>query len=717
MNRRLAIFVAAVALWCAATSLTWLAATRRAARQTESMLDYAMLDLDATLNGSIDTMLMHAARSIVEELGSPAALSQERADLIARQRDLDEMNVVSRDGTVLASTDPALVGVTMTDREKSRQFMVLTNGVRLAYSHPFREGAHKGGVRRKYVGVAFPGGNGFVQVGVDESRVTAMFPAIMGFIFDQWLLGEKGFFLCADLGDGHLISNPARHRDEARFLAETGYDPAAPGVVEDGRTTFRATLFGSTHDCRAVIFCGHRVVAALPPGEYYGVRSLFTAVMGTILAAVLGLFVALLWRIDRDAARIRAFYATEAAKQAAELEVGRTIQSAALPADFPDEPSYRLAASMQPAREVGGDFYDFFPLGESHRAFLVADVSGKGVTGALYMMNAKTLIRDQLQDDPARDPAAALSRANAELCRNNPAEMFVTAWVGVLDLRTGRLAFANAGHNPPLLLRPGEAPRWIRERSGCPLACFEGVAYKGRSLDLAPGDALFLYTDGVTEAMDRSGALFGEDRLAATLADATRAAAVPESDAAPADLAAPVAPAAGPVALDVAVRAAVAAFSAGAPQADDLTVLAVQYRGAGAGEGLRREFPCEPASLPAASAFLEEALDGAGCPPRPKMQLLVALDEIVSNVVRCSGGTAFAVEVRVAGSPRAAWVEISDDGRAFDPLSLPPPDTTLSADRRAVGGLGIHLVRKTMDEVDYRRVLGHNVLTLRKAFA
>ncbi len=716
MKRR-AILLAAVAVWCAAVALTWVAATRRAARQTESMLDYAMLDLDATLNGSIDTMLMHIGRSIVEELGAPGPYPEERMKLVAEQRDIDEVNVISREGVVVASSDRAQVGFPMAERKESAPFLVLTNGVRTAFSNPFRFSTHDTTVRRKYVGVAFPGGDGFVQIAVREPRVTAMFPAIMGFIFDGWLLGEKGFFLCADLGDGHLISNPARHRDEARFLAETGYDPAAPGVVEDAKTTFRATLFGAVHDCRAVVFCGHRIVAALPPAEYYGVRTLFTAVMGSLLAAVLGLFVALLWRIGSDAARIRAFYADKAAKQAAELELGRTIQSAALPSDFPDEPSFRLAASMRPAREVGGDFYDFFPLGETHRAFLVADVSGKGVTGALYMMNAKTLIRDQLQDDPARDPAAALSRANAELCRNNPAEMFVTAWVGVLDLRTGLLAFANAGHNPPLLLRAGEAPRWIREKSGCPLACFDGVAYRLRSLELSPGDSLLLYTDGVTEAMDPSGALFGEERLAATLADAMGGGTAPAGAAAPVDLAPPAAPAAGPVALDAAVRAAVAAFAAGAPQADDLTILAVQYRGAGAGESLRREFPCGKASLRAASDFLEEALDGAGCPTRPKMQLLMALDEITTNVVLYSGATAFAVDVRLGKAPRGAWVEVSDDGRAFDPLSLPPPDTTLPPERRKAGGLGVHLVRKTMDEVSYRRVLGHNVVSFRKDFA
>ena len=288
----------AALLFVAVTALCWWALTNRADRQTESLLDYAMLDLDATLNGSIDTMLMHAADSIAEQLGRPKPLSPGEIALIARQRDLDEVNIVSRDGFFIASTDAGLVGLTMADRPKSAEFLVLTNGVRHALSHAFRPGAHNTEVRRKYVGVAFPGGNGLVQVGVDEGRVTKMFPSIMGFIFDGWLLGEHGWFLCADLADGHLISNPARHRDEAECLSETGYDPRAPEAVEDGRTTFRMRIFGEICYCRAVVFCGHRVIAALPPSEFHSTRTAYAAIVATILAGVLTLVVLLVRRID-----------------------------------------------------------------------------------------------------------------------------------------------------------------------------------------------------------------------------------------------------------------------------------------------------------------------------------------------------------------------------------------------------------------------------------
>ena len=707
MRRRTAILLVAIALWGAAIVVTWGAATHRAWTQTESMLDYAMLDLDATLIGAIDTMLMRAADLIAADLGAASAVPHSRAAALAARYGVDELNVADRNGTILSSNEKRLIGVSMADKPKSAEFLVLTNGVRHAFSQPFRRGAHNPEALRKYVGVAFPGGEGYVQVGLDETHVTKMLPSILDFIFDGWLLGEKGFFLCADMGDGHLISNPARHRDQAKFLSETGYDPTAPGVVEDGSTTFRTRLFGTVHDCRAMVFCGHRVVAALPPAEFYTTRTLYVVTVGLVLFLVLGLFVALLRRIDRDSARLQEFYTAEEGKREEEMALGRTIQSAALPSDFPENESVRLNAAMNPAREVGGDFYDFFTLDETHQAFLVADVSGKGVTGALYMMTAKTLLKDTLLADPDRDPGAALTRVNTELCRNNPAGMFLTAWVGVLDIDTGRVLFANAGHNPPLHLCAGKSPAWIRGRSGCPLACFEGVRYKTLDIALSPGDALFLYTDGVTETMDASGALFGEERLAKTLADAQGLAA-PATGTTATELPAPVA-------LNLAVQAAADTFAAGAPQSDDITVLCLQWLSAP--ERYTRTFPAATSSLAAAAAFAEERLDAAGCPLRAKTQLLVALDEVLSNVVRCSGASGIAVDMHFSRSPRSVALSISDDGKPFDPLRVPPPDTSLAPEDRPIGGLGLLLLRKTMDELAYRYLHGRNILTLRKSFA
>ncbi len=698
MERRWFILIAALVLYVAMLSVTWTLTTQRADSQTQSMLDYAIENLEATLNGSIDTMLMHVGQSIVKELGQSRPVSTEELNRLAAQHWVDEINVTDRTGRNLGSTDPKLVGTSFADKPKAAEFLILTDGVHQAFSQPFRAGAHNPEVRRKYVGIAFPKGEGLLQVGLDETRLSRILPSIMGFVYDKWLLGETGFFLCADLEDGHLISNPARHSNEATTLAETGYTPLDPNVKEDGKTTFRQRLFGSDCYCRAVIFGEHRIIAALPPSEYYVTRTVYEVVMAVVLALVLTLFVLMLWRIEKDAGRLRAFYTSEAEKQAAELDLGRTIQMAVLPTEFPETEHFRISASMTAAKEVGGDFYDFFPLDETHQAFLIADVSGKGVTGALYMMNARTLLKDTLLSETAFDPAAALTRVNAELCHNNPAEMFVTAWVGVLDLESGRIIFANAGHNPPLRLRNHEQPEWLRQRSGCPLACFETVTYKCCETCLKPGETLFLYTDGVTEAMDKAGGLFGEERLANMLEDAV---GDDVTKTAPRDLV-------------QAVRRGTEDFAAGAPQADDITLLAVQYLAAL--EVHTRTFPCNEEALATISAHLSKTLDKENCPKREKAQLMVALDEVISNIIRHSGATGIKMDVQFSHSPPGATVTLADDGEPFNPLDAPLPDTTLPLEERPIGGLGILLLRKTMDKVEYHYAHGCNVISFQRIF-
>jgi len=239
-----------------------------------------------------------------------------------------------------------------------------------------------------------------------------------------------------------------------------------------------------------------------------------------------------------------------------ELDIAADIQRSILPRTFPafpDRKDFDLYATMIPAREVGGDFYDFFLVDPDHLGLIVADVSGKGIPAALFMAMSRTLLKaTALEGLP---PAECLERVNRRLCLDNDSEMFVTVFYALLDTRSGDLAYANGGHNPPYLVRGGAVE--ALERTGdMVLGAFDTATYRAKHTRLAPGDRLVLYTDGVTEAMDPADALFGEERLCAYLraADGVR-----------------------PERLIGGIVEAVQRFAGDQPQSDDLTVLAVEY--------------------------------------------------------------------------------------------------------------------------------------------
>ena len=239
-----------------------------------------------------------------------------------------------------------------------------------------------------------------------------------------------------------------------------------------------------------------------------------------------------------------------------ELSTSRAIQESALPSlfpPFPDIEAFDLYASMTPAREVGGDFYDFFLVDENTLAFLIADVSGKGIPGALFMMAAKAELANHLKTGMYLVDAARMT--NQRLCEGNDADMFVTVWVATLDYRTGLLTYVNAGHNPPLLRHDGTWT-WLSQCSGLFMGSFEIARYKALQLTLEPGDALLLYTDGVNEAFSTADEQYGNDRLIAYLSSQ---------------------PTHEPQELVTGLRDDVAAWAAGAPQSDDITILALEY--------------------------------------------------------------------------------------------------------------------------------------------
>ena len=242
-----------------------------------------------------------------------------------------------------------------------------------------------------------------------------------------------------------------------------------------------------------------------------------------------------------------------------ELDLASRIQFDALPSvfpPFPDRKEFELFASMDPAKEVGGDFYDFFLIDDDHLALVIADVSGKGIPAALFMMVSKSLIKNQLLS--GCDPAQALTHANIQLCDGNTSSSFVTVWLAVLQISTGKVKACNAGHENPCLRCSKEPYELLKYKHNVSVGVIDNAVYQNREFELRPGDSLFVYTDGVPEAQDAEGGMFGEARLLETLNRN---------------------PDASPEALVGSMRKAINEFVKDAPQFDDITMLAFRYNG------------------------------------------------------------------------------------------------------------------------------------------
>ena len=259
--------------------------------------------------------------------------------------------------------------------------------------------------------------------------------------------------------------------------------------------------------------------------------------------------------IDRYTKEIRQLTG-EKERAEAELNLAARIQSSMLPTEFPVRPELTLFASMDPAKEVGGDFYDFFFIDEEHLGLVIADVSGKGVPAALFMMMSKILLKNHAMS--GLSPAEVLNRTNLGICENNRNNMFVTVWFGVLDIATGHVTAANAGHEYPMIRKPDGGFEIMKDRHGFVLGALRRKRYTEYEFDIEPGGTLFVYTDGAAEATDRDNRLFGTERMLGALN---------------------LEPAASPEVLLTNMKSAIDGFVGEAPQFDDLTMLCIKYNG------------------------------------------------------------------------------------------------------------------------------------------
>jgi sigma-B regulation protein RsbU (phosphoserine phosphatase) len=324
----------------------------------------------------------------------------------------------------------------------------------------------------------------------------------------------------------------------------------------------------------------------------------------------------------------------------------------------------------------------------------VADVSGKGIPAAMFMMTAKTILKDLAESGLSVDEI--FTKANEKLCENNESGMFVTAWMGIFDTKTGNMQFANAGHNPPLIKRADGKFEYLKMRAGLVLAGMEGMRYRKGELTLSPGDKIFLYTDGVTEATDACNQLYGEERLK-TFMDEN-------------------------VSLDgksllPAIKKDIDEFVGESPQFDDITMLSFEYKKQKGVDSVSKSFPAKTESLGEVLAFIEQTLEEYDCSMKTQMALCVAIEEVFVNVAHYAYGEGEGkVEFTVDFDQETRYItfKMVDSGIPFDPLKKSDPDITLSAEEREIGGLGIFIAKKTMDEISYDYKDGKNILTMIK---
>ncbi len=577
------------------TAFLWISQTKLAENNAINILSLNISDVNEDINDASDENLLSLAYAIAEELNKAKTITNELLYAEAEKYDVTEVNYIDPNGIIRATTYSDFMDYDMASGEQSAAFLVLLDE-QTELTQRYGPVSYDASILRKYGGVRLENG-GFVQIGYDSERFQKdISKNVVGATRNRHV-GEGGCLIIVD-EEWKIVSD--RNGNEGKNLDVTGIwiDKASM----EPNAAFTANVYGEKCYCMYSETEGYLIVAVMPVSEAALSRNLsvgittgmeivvFAALFIMIFFLVNKLVVKNIHRINESLSEItegnletvvnvrsheefdalsndinstvdtlKKYIADAAARIDAELAFAKAIQHSSLPSVFPPYPNRRdfdIHATMHTAKEVGGDFYDFYFLDEENLAFLIADVSGKGIPAAMFMMTSKTVIKSYAESGMSVEEV--FTHANEKLCEGNDAGMFVTAWMGILNTTTGKVTFANAGHNPPLVKHADGSFEYLKTRPGFVLAGMEGIRYRKNEIQLEPGDAIYLYTDGVTEATDLNNELYGEERLLDILkknadADSRK--------------------------LCEAVKSDVDAFVGKAPQFDDITMLSLIYNG------------------------------------------------------------------------------------------------------------------------------------------
>ena len=502
----------------------------------------ALRRLEYVFGSQIDFMLHHDAVEVVESLGKLRPLSEEEAAAIAESARYDEICLANPQGRIESCNDARLKAFDFSAHEQTRKYLALAKDPNAYIGEPFRASELEP-VEVKYGGVGFPDGSGFVQLGYYRKRLERDFLRYFAPVFHQQIGYASGdYYLVVSKSTEKVIAADLEHDTiEGCLVPECGFD------MNDEY----ARLFGEWSLLRSRDVGDYRVFCVIPLNMTFFAGLYECAVLLSLLFVFVFGFRLVMVRFRRQQRKIDQMRAEADERRRRDMDMAARIQSSSLPTAFPQDAGYSFFAKMKPAREVGGDFFDFYRLPDGRIVFTIADVSGKGVPAAMFMMKAKGTLKSSMFR--CADPAAAVANANDRLVDNNEAEMFVTVWTGVFDPAARTVDFVNAGHNPPMVKRADGTVECVRTRGGGALGVFSNCRYRVGRIALAPGDSLLLYTDGVTEAQDVHGEFYGEARLKRFLAESGG----------------------NPV---MELFADLSAFAGAAEQADDITALSLDIR-------------------------------------------------------------------------------------------------------------------------------------------
>ena len=686
--------------------------------QTNKTIKLSLSDVYQDILDESNENLLKKTESINDEYKNGATLSS-----LAEKYNVVEVNIIDETGFIVDSNEKEYVGYDMSSGEQSNEFVTaLLKNKEVKYIQDYRPTSYDDVTFRKYGAIALSDG-GFIQVGYDSKQFRADIDKFVKTVSKNRHVGNSGFVAICDEN-----FNLVTYKDDFE-----GENLNKIGITVDRENTtegeiFEATVYDKEYLCSYRFVEGYYIVGAMPKYEAMFMKEvsvyvntfmeiiIFAALFVLIYFLIKKIIIDNLRKINKGLAEItngnlnvtvdvrsneefsslsddinqtvgtlKKYIKEAAARIDKELEFAKQIQYSSLPATFPKSNSFKLYAEMITAKEVGGDFYDFYMLSDSTIAFLVADVSGKGIPAAMFMMRAKTVIRDLAER--GLEPDEIFTIANEKLCENNDAGMFVTAWLGILDTKTGLMKFANAGHNPPLFKRNGEEFSYMKARSGMLLAGMEDIKYRKNELQLIPGDKLYLYTDGVTEATDNNTELYGEQRLLKFVNSLENI--EPES-------------------LCKLIKEDVDKFVGTAPQFDDITMLAINFDAILGDESI--SVVPDADSRKKIAAFSDSLSEKLEIVPKIANKINIVFDEIYANILDYSKATLATISYSIENGK--LHISFTDNGIKYNPLEATEPDTTLSAEEREIGGLGIFMVRKMTESMEYEYKDGKNILTL-----